>query len=340
MKVNSSSAHSLRIAPRSKSVAVDEAPVDRVTLSAGVESFPVRLNAQSRASRAWLSESQEQQQTGELVSHFPDRNGYDLNFLGVPVSLPVIDPSMRDQVATLIGAPNQSELKYTNFSVVMNKDRRQAFYAVVNIDGGQLVDMPRDGKWSLDGRLPRHYQLGNEAYRRNDIDRGHLVRRSDAVWGPDAQQASRDTFVYTNSGLQHADLNQKTWLELENFILDQARSKGLKLTVMTGPVFSPDDPSFDNNGQMNEPTQIPQEFWKVVYWNDPKDGLKSAGFLQSQKDHIGRGLFQSQFDPSGMSVYQMPMTQLEKITRLDFPAATDTAAVAKSIRSPEQANLF
>lgn len=277
-----------------------------------------------------------QNQFEEAVSNFPGRNGYQSDFLGRNFSLPKLDPSIRDKAATLIGEPDQTELKYTNFSIVMNKERRQAFYTAVNIDGARIEDHSRDGiRWTIDGRIPRDHQLGNEAYSRNPIDRGHMVRRRDPVWGPDAAQANADTFAFTNAGLQHGSLNQRTWLDLENYILDQAKSQDQKLTVLTGPVFADDDPEFDNRGRMDEPTKIPQEFWKMVVWNDPDEGLKGAAFIQSQKDYVGRRLFKADFDPGQMSVYQLPVDKLEAMTKLDFGELNDTVRDARAINQPE-----
>lgn len=280
------------------------------------------------------------QLAGELSSHYPDRNGFDTNFLGTKLELPKLDASIQDKAAPLLDNPNEIELSYRNFSVVMNKERRQAFYAATNIDGAQIVSLPRDGKWSIDGRIAREHQLGNEAYRHNPIDRGHLVRRRDPVWGPDAQQANRDTFAYTNAGLQHGSLNQKTWLDLENYILNQAKDKDMKLSVITGPVFADDDPEFDNNGRMDNPTQIPREFWKVVVWNDPDEGLKGAAFVQSQKDYVDRSLFKSEFKVDEMSVYQIPIEKLEGLTNLEFGPLKDAGGQAQRLNEAPDAKLF
>ena len=114
-----------------------------------------------------------------------------------------------------------------------------------------------------------------------------MVRRLDPVWGDKADQANRDTFVYTNAALQHKDLNQREWLALEDHILEHANTTDSKLTVFTGPVFKDDDPEFDNNGRVDPPTQIPLKFWKLAVWNEPGEGLKGAAFVMSQEDYRG-----------------------------------------------------
>lgn len=135
-------------------------------------------------------------------------------------------------------------LDYTHFSLVMSKSRRLAYYTAVNIDGNQEKAVPRRGtRWKLDPRIPAEYQADNSLYRNNDLDRGHLVRRLDPVWGNDeiAKRANQDTFHYTNAAPQHKDLNQRIWLELENYLLDNANNRDLKISVFTGSIFSPRD---------------------------------------------------------------------------------------------------
>lgn len=277
----------------------------------------------------------------ETVRTFPGRDGYDKDFLGVSLALPELDASVRDKAAPLVDNPDEVELKYTNFSIVMNKERRQAMLTVVNIDGSQSRDVPRSGGWAIDGRIAREHQLGNEGYTRNPIDRGHLVRRSDPVWGPHARRASEDTFVFTNAGLQHGDLNQKEWLELENHVLSHARAADQKMTVFTGPVLKEDDPQFDNDGRLDEPVQIPEEFWKVVVWKDDAGELRSAAFVLSQEDLIDNknSLFQSDFDSGRFAVYQVPLEELEGKIKMDFGPLRDTVEERKKIGGLEDVSL-
>jgi endonuclease G len=115
-------------------------------------------------------------------------------------------------------------------------------------------------------------------------------------------------------------LNQDEWLDLENRILDRADAKNQKMTVLTGPVFRDDDPSFNNNGKLENPAKIPQEFWKVVAWNDPEKGLQSEAFVMSQKaDLAGKGNPEEELKTEAdFNMYRVPIGQLEKMTKLDF----------------------
>lgn len=335
---NSRSAHFYKKNPKQRDRHRDGGR-DTFTPGNGVEQRADLMFKQAARNQK-VRESQ-QMQGGEIVSTFPGREGYDVNFLGVPLPLPKIDPSQQSKVATLIDNPNEGELKYENFSIVMNGERRQPFFTIVNIDGAQLVDVPRDGGWTIDGRIRRDQQLGNEAYKGNDIDKGHQVRRRDAAWGKKAHQGSNDTFAYTNASLQHAALNQKEWLELENHVLDQLKGKGMKGTVLTGPVMKDSDPKWDNKGRMDRPTQMPQEFWKVVVWNDPKEGLKASAFVLSQSDFVNpHGLFKSDFDSGRFAVYQVPVEKLEEMTRLDFGDVADARTEPRQIDSTRDVKVL
>jgi endonuclease G, mitochondrial len=109
-------------------------------------------------------------------------------------------------------------LKYTHFSIVIRKSRRLAFYTAVNIDGAKLKNIERTrDKWYFDPRINQDYQAGPRLYSDNKLDRGHLVRRLDPVWGELAENGNLDTFHFTNCAPQHKLLNQKTWLELEDY---------------------------------------------------------------------------------------------------------------------------
>lgn len=251
---------------------------------------------------------------------FPNRAGYDENFLGEQVALPSLTGANKGKAAPRLDDPKRTELEYTHFSIVQNKERRMPFFTAVNIDGSKINEVERKGKWLFDARISVDHQMGNVAYKKNDLDRGHMVRRRDPVWGKDGERASGDTFVYTNAALQHVQLNQHEWLDLENRVLDKAQAEGKKMTVFTGPVFNENDPSFDNNGRMKKATKMPQEFWKVVVWKDKEKGLQSEAFVMSQRKDLA-GNSGPEDDPkteAEFQMYRVPLDQLEKMTQLDF----------------------
>lgn len=280
------------------------------------------------ANTAPVGHGQDSYDTSEgRFNDFPGRDGYDPSFLGEELPMPTLSPRLRQQAAPLLADPTKVELKYTNFSVIQNAQRAMPMLTAVNIDGASYQELDRKGTWVFDGRIAREHQMGNEAYKKNDIDRGHMVRRKEAQWGPDAAKAGGDTFSYANAGLQHSDLNQKSWLDLENNILFGAVAKKEKKTVFTGPIMRDSDPTFDNNGLMKRATQIPTAFWKVQVWKDEESGgLQAQAFVLSQEDLI-KGEAPARplpgTTPPPLKVYQVEMEKLEEMTDIDFGSLTE-----------------
>lgn len=161
----------------------------------------------------------------------------------------------------VLAAPRAVELAYTHFTVLLRPDRRLAAATAVDVDGELLRDVEREDDWYLDPRVPAEEQAGEELYADNDLDRGHLVRRRDAVWGTDAEaeRANTDTFCYTNAAPQAASFNQdeELWLGLETYLLDNAATYRRRLVVLTGPVLAEGDPVYRG-------VAVPLRFWKVA----------------------------------------------------------------------------
>ena len=247
----------------------------------------------------------------EIDSHnYSNRNGYDSNFLEKKVPLPTITGNLIDDVVKLKNS-TEEELKYTNFSAVMSKSRGLAFYTAVNIDGSKLQQLERKNDvWYYDSRIERKFQYGPELYSNNDLDRGHLVRRLDPVWGSDFKDANEDTFHFSNCSPQHKNLNQKTWLGLEDYILRNADVHDLKVNVFTGPVFNQNDLIYRGK------YLIPLEFWKVVtiVKNDDEHSISSTAYLQTQKQLIE----DLKFVFGEYKTYQVQVTKIESLTGLDF----------------------
>jgi endonuclease G len=263
--------------------------------------------------------------------------GYEEAFLGADykVPLPALRPDLEQDVA--LPKDGRRSLDYTHFSLVMSKSRRLAFYTAVNIDGSQQKTINRNAdKWYFDPRLERKYQSGPELYESNDLDRGHLVRRLDPVWGEPANEANEDTFHFTNCAPQHKNLNQKSWQDLEDYILKNADRHDLKVTVFTGPVFRSDDLLY--RGQF----QIPAEFWKVVVMVKDDGSLSATAYLQTQKNLIE----DLEFAYGKYRTYQVPIAKIEQLAGLDFgelrkydPIAHIEATVGRVIERAEDIRL-
>ncbi|TKI12518.1 endonuclease [Bacillus wiedmannii] len=247
--------------------------------------------------------------TGEVLGNewHEGSTGYDSKFLGLNYEVP--HPKLRSEFEQDIALQQNGEkvLDYTHFSIVMSKSRRLAYYTVVNIDGKNSKDIGRENQWHFDPRIDKQYQCGDELYANNDLDRGHLVRRRDPIWGDSAEEANKDTFHFTNCSPQHKDLNQKTWAELENYILNNAKNFNLKVTVFTGPIFRSDDMIYRG-------VQIPAEFWKVAVMIKEDGNLSATAYLQSQKNLIDN----LEFAYGKYKTYQVPVSKIEALTGLNF----------------------
>jgi endonuclease G len=162
--------------------------------------------------------------------------------------------------------------------VLLDPVRRFAAVTGVVIDGATLLDLPRSGEWRLDPRAPETAQAGPEIYSRNDLDRGHLVRRRDPGWGSvsEARDATTATFFYTNAAPQAAGFNQskELWLGLEDHVLAYAETTDQRIVVFTAPVLDEADPPYRG-------IRVPLRFWKIAAWRSDA-GLAAAGFVLDQ----------------------------------------------------------
>jgi endonuclease G len=197
-----------------------------------------------------------------------DRAGFDPSFLGVDVPL----PALASDVPTVL-------LPYTHYSVLFRPDRRFAALTGHALDGARLFSIERDDDWDLDPRIAAELQAGPAVYARNDLDRGHLVRRASVAWGRDRAEARRaavDSFYYTNAAPQAATFNQgrELWLGLEDYLHAHAATFDRKLVVLCGPVLDPADPPYRG-------IQIPLRFWKVVAFLQA-GALAATGYLLDQ----------------------------------------------------------
>ncbi|MFC7022158.1 DNA/RNA non-specific endonuclease [Promicromonospora thailandica] len=238
--------------------------------------------------------------------------GYDADFLGLGVPLPVPPGEVR-------------VLHYTHFSVLLDPVRRLAAATVCAVDGAALLALPRSGRWRLDDRVAAGEQAGAELYARNPLDRGHLVRRLDPVWGDaeTAARANRDTFRYPNAAPQVNRFNQskELWNGLEDHVLAYAAAYDHRIVVQTGPVFGADDPPYRG-------VRIPRLFWKVVAWVGPGDVLRSTAFVLDQTPQLddarlseitAQALARDDIPPLGpFRTYQVPVPDVAALTRLDL----------------------
>ena len=257
---------------------------------------------------------------------------YDPHFLGGGFAVPL--PGLSDATRTR-ALEDGRVFDYTHYSLVMDRERRTAIYAANNIDAARKVQIGGGLSWKMDERLGEH-QLGPETYDANQLDKGHLVRREDVLWGTvaEAREANRSTYFYANATPQHQNFNQDEWKMLEDWVLERATSMSYRLCVITGTVLRPDDPTLmDLPPELRvaiPPAQLPAAFWKVIVLRDGSaggDDLAAVAFAikqsESWNDRQGRRLLQLQ-------TRQVTLKAIEEWTGLDFGALHDVDELANS----------
>jgi endonuclease G len=230
---------------------------------------------------------------------------FDENFLGPTTPMP--------------SRPGLIELPYMHFTVSMDPNRRLAAVTAVNIDGSRLRAVARGDNWRLDDRLPADQQAGPELYSNNDLDRGHLVRRRDPVWGPQevAERANSDTFHYTVCAPQTSTLNQSMtlWLGLEDYVLEHARQYGQLLSVFTGCIFAGEDP-------ISRDVAIPRQFYKIAAWAQGEE-LAATGYVLDQTPSLDPivepSISVTDVPPLGpYRTFQVPIEDIASATALEL----------------------
>lgn len=242
------------------------------------------------------------------ASELKGRGGYDASFLSgwkIPFPKPK-GKALTD--ARKIGS--SIEIKYTHFSVVLSKSRKMTLFGAVNIDGAKSRRIARTPiVWAFDGRISEKFQWGDALYDNNDLDRGHMVRREDPVWGTmaEANQANEDTFHFTNSCPQMAGVNQHIWLGLEDYVLKHARADKMRVSVFTGPFFTKKDLKYRD-------ALVPLSFWKVVAIVTDDGRPSATAYRVSQEKELS----ELEFVYAGYQTFQISIQQVIDGTGIDF----------------------
>lgn len=255
----------------------------------------------------------------DMVNAVP-RRGYDPGFLEKLVPEPGLSTAQKRDAVNFGRAQT---IPYTHFSVCLSAKRRMARFVSWNIDGSRLVKLPRRD-FALDPRIEAKFQLGEELYAGNRIDRGHIARRADLCWGPvaEAEQANRDSFYFPNIAPQHQRFNQSLrkglWGGLEDLVFEQADLQGLKLSALGGPVFANDDMPYRD-------ALIPRAFWKLLAYLGRDGRLRCSAFVLSQERYLS-DIESLDLDP--FRIYQVALSELARKTELNFDALSPADVIA------------
>ncbi|WP_347753687.1 DNA/RNA non-specific endonuclease [Agrococcus sp. ProA11] len=249
----------------------------------------------------------------------PVPTGYDPRFLGECVAAPA---PVDDADAPVLDS--------VHFTVTMHVRRRLAWSVAWNVDGLRFFPgIPRARQFSPDLRLPLEQQTVNDVYVDNDLDRGHLARRSDLLWGTlaEAEQANQDSFRFTNISPQMAGFNQSSrggvWGELEHGVLDLESLVDRRISVFAGPVLAETDPWY------RDLVQVPRDHWKIVVYR-AGESLRSKAFLLTQDLDGLRSAYLDEFE-----TFELRLDELAERTGLDLsgiPQAETDATTPRQTR--------
>lgn len=249
--------------------------------------------------------------------------GYDPGFLGTDVGSPT--------------APGDggAGLDYTHFSLAQNTVRRLAWWVAWNVDGDRLLpgdSISRSGiRFRPDPRLPLDAQTRDAVYVDNRLDRGHIARRADLLWGSldEAQRANSDSFFFTNITPQMDDFNQQrlggSWGLLEAAVLSEEGLVPRRLTLFGGPVLAADDPEYRGL------VKVPREHWKVIVYR--LDGeLRFRCFVLTQQIDLGLRDVTGYLDD--FDTYAVSLADLEARTGVVFPGLAGVQGARDALAAP------
>jgi endonuclease G, mitochondrial len=242
--------------------------------------------------------------------------GFAQDFLSFHIDLPVLGSTTKQNAFIKNGS---EVVKYIHYSLALNKVRRFAFWVGWNIDGADIKKVSRKGiPFAIDPAIPMEFQVGEEVYAGNRLDRGHIARRADLLWGSlsEARKANKDSFFFTNIAPQMDDFNQTgkggLWGRLEDAVFENTDVENLKVSLFGGPVFREEDREFKG-------VKLPKEFWKVIAFVEDKK-LKAKGFVLTQNLDPLELLELDQF-----KVYQVTLAEIERRCGLNFSASLKDA---------------
>ena len=242
-----------------------------------------------------------------LIAPPTNIKAYHPEFLGIRVDVPKLS-----NTSVAYKLDGTEIIDYTHFSLALHKTRRMAIWVAWNIDGGALKKLSRSNiSFKNDPRIPDKHQAGESLYRSNDLDRGHIARRADLIWGSltEAKKANTDSFFFTNIAPQMNDFNQSglggIWGKLEDAVFNDVDVENLKISLIGGPVFNDDDRTYRS-------IKIPREFYKIIFYK-VNGVLKSKAFLLTQNIDSLEAL-----ELQAFKVYEVALSELEQRCKFRF----------------------
>ena len=287
------------------------------------------------------------ERTIQFDPNYDDRKGYQPDFLGQGLTLPLPKTAASRKAEMLLKDEAELILDYHHYSLAMNAARRLPMWTAANVDyspdrrkvGGR-AGFGSD-KWVFDPRIPKEVQLGDQFYEpARQSDRGHIVRRQDSAWGDTPEEvefANSDTFHWTNCTPQHAAFNRASapgkyqlkeglWGGFEMYTQGQLQKVDTRASIFAGPILADDDLEVDLG---RGPVLVPRRFWKVVVVKSAdgkKPGMDAYGFIMSQDDLLGK--FGIEFAPGRFEKFRTSLKDITKAAGVEFDKRLQAAEVA------------
>jgi endonuclease G len=244
--------------------------------------------------------------------------GYAADYIGAPIALP--KPANTEVREDLLDVSGRTVCNYMHFSLAMSRSRRFARWVAWNIDGGSMRRLSRDGlDFKKDPNLPEDAQVGNELYANNPLDRGHIARRADLLWGTmaEARRANLDSFFFTNITPQHKAFNQSAahglWGSLEDAIFSEVDVEDLRVSVIGGPIFADNDPIYRE-------IKLPKQFWKIIYFREAGNpAIRAKGYVLTQADLLNQ---LEVLELPKFEVYEVPIPRIGEMIGLSLAVGT------------------
>ena len=307
-------------------------------------------------------------------SNYAKRSGYDPKFLGAAtVPLPKVKSQKLGKVFLLPG--KKAELKYWNYSVVLNQARALAYFSAANVDASSFRGN-RDAEgdtWFRDTRVDavdKAAQTGAEFYKKqssfeaertlNPFDQGHLTRRSDLQWGLDDDTAKRngdDSYHYTNCTPQHWQFNQNNrasaatgiWFRLEDAAIASLADGATRLCVINGPLFDAPLCKAGTDGRLRLDlkgkrvpdetfggVKIPKQFFKVIAYVS-EQALKAKAFVVTQEELLA-GIGRLRPEEAALTPLEIRLYQV-RVAELERLTGLDFGPLAGHDAKPGQESL-
>ena len=261
--------------------------------------------------------------------------GFEEEFMGMRIPMPVPSARLRKQLAFLKNAPGSFTLKYHHFSTILHAVRRVPVVSAINVHGkyryAALGSASRKDNWLRDSRVDHDAQLDDRWYAKSGFDKGHLSRREDAEWGASmafAKAAADITCSYANAVPQVPAFNRAMmgyngqWGQLEKKLLEAGvkneSAKSARICVFSGPVFLDDDPVYAS-------VQVALGGFKVVAWFNQDGALRATAFHLSQDALVEGIAFEALNFDKLFKLQQVPFAWIENATGLGFASVLQDA---------------